>query len=113
MLGYSERPRQRWWATYSARGLEALLREHPAPGRRDRVSPEAWTGLEVAMRAGQMARLTDVQHYLQEQWGIGYRSLNGVSQLLKRRKTKLKTGRRRQRRANPAAQAAFKKYLRA
>jgi transposase len=65
------------------------------------------------MRAGRIARLQDVQHALQEQWGIGSRSLNGVSQLLKRHKTKLQTGRRRQRRANPAAQAALKQYLRA
>jgi transposase len=113
VLGYSERQLQRWWATYLASGLEAMLRWRPAPGRRERVSPAAWTGLEVAMRAGRIARLKDVQHYLQEQWDIGYRSLNGVSQLLKRHKTKLKTGRRRHRRANPAAQAAFKKYLRA
>jgi transposase len=113
VLGYSERPRQRWWATYIARGLEALLRWHPAPGRGACVSPEAWTGVEVAMRAGRIARLQDVQHALQEQWGIGSRSLNGVSQLLKRHKTKLKTGRRRHRRANPAAQAALKQYLRA
>jgi transposase len=112
VLGYSERQLQRWWATYRAGGLEALLLWQPPPGRRERVSPDAWAGLEVEMRAGRIARLRDVRDYLQAQWGIGYRSLNGVSQLLKRHKTKLKTGRRRHRRANPTAQAAFKKYLR-
>jgi transposase len=112
VLGYCERQLQRWWATYRASGLEALLLWQPAPGRRARVSPEAWTGVEGEMRAGRIARLKDVQHYLQEQWGIDYRSLNGVSQLLKRHKTKLKTGRRRHRQANLAAQIAFKKYLR-
>jgi transposase len=64
------------------------------------------------MRAGRISRLKDVRHYLQERWGIGYRSLNGVSRLLKRHNAKLKPGRRRHRRANPAAQAASKESLR-
>jgi transposase len=93
-------------------GLEGLLRWPPHPGRRERVSAEAWTALTMEMRAGRIARLKDVQGYLRDQWGIAYQSLNGVSQLFKRHKTKLKTGRRRHRQANPAAQAAFKKRLR-
>jgi len=60
-----------------------------------------------------MARLQDVQRDLPELWGIGYHSLNGVSQLRKWHQTKLKTGRRRQRCADPVAPAAFKQYLRA
>ena len=112
LLGYSERQLQRWWATYTMGGLEELLRRPARPGRQEQVSAEAWTALTMEMRAGRIARLKDVQGYLQDQWGIAYQSLNGVSQLFKRHKTKLKTGRRRQRRANPAAQAAFKKRLR-
>src|SRR5918996_287176 len=84
ILGYSERQLQRWWATYTTSGLDALLRSSPRPGRREQVSPQAWTALEVAMQAGQMARLKDVQRYLREQWGIDYHSLNGLSQLFKR-----------------------------
>jgi transposase len=112
ILGYSERQLQRWWATYTRSGLDALLRWHPRPGRQEQGSPQAWTALEVEMQAGQMARLKDVQRYLREQWGIDYHSLNGLSQLFKRHKTKLKTGRRRHRQADPAAQVAFKKSLR-
>jgi transposase len=109
VLGYSERQLQRWWATYTSRGLEALARWQPRPGRRERVPAAAWTALVIAMRAGHIARLKEAQRYLREQWGIDYHSLNGLSQLFKRHKTKLKTGRRRHRRADPAVQAAFKK----
>jgi transposase len=109
VLGYSERQLQRWWATYTSRGLEALVRWQPRPGRQERVPPEAWTAVAIEMGAGRLARLKEGQRYLREQWGIDHRSLNGLSQLFKRHKTKLKTGRRRHRRADPAAQAAFKK----
>jgi transposase len=109
VLGYSERQLQRWWATYTTRGLEALVRWQPRLGRHEQVSPEAWAALAMEMRAGRVARLKEAQRYLREQWGIDYHSLNGLSQLFKRHKTKLKTGRRRHRQANPAAQAAFKK----
>jgi transposase len=112
VLGYSERQLQRWWAIYTTQGLEALVRWQPRPGRSEHVSPEAWTALAMEMRAGRIARLKEAQRYLREQWRIDYRSLNGLSQLFKRHKTKLKTGRRRHRLADPAAQAAFKKYLR-
>ena len=112
LLGYSERQLQRWWATYLTGGLEALLRWQPHAGRPEQVSAEAWSALAVEMRAGRMARLKAVQCYLREPWGIPYHSLNGVSQPYKRHKTTLKTGRRRPRQANLAAQAVFKKSLR-
>jgi transposase len=108
VLGYSERPLQRWWATYTPRGLEALGRWQPRPGRHAQVSPEAWAALAMEMRAGRIARLNEAQQYLHAQWGIDDHSLNGLSQLCKRYTTKLKPGRRRHRQANPAAQAALK-----
>jgi hypothetical protein len=33
VLGYSARQLQRWWATYTSRGLEALVRWQPRPSR--------------------------------------------------------------------------------
>jgi transposase len=109
VLGYSERQLQRWWATSTTRGLAALVRWQPRPGRQEQVSPEAWAALAPEMRAGRVSRLKEAQRYLREHWRIDYQSLNGLSQLFKRHKTKLKTGRRRHRQANPAAQAAFNK----
>jgi transposase len=111
MLGYSERQLQRWWATYTAGGLDALLQRPARRGRQAQVSDEAWAALAGEMQAGRVARLKDAQRYLRERWGIDYRSLNGVSRLFIRHKTRLKTGRRHHRRANLAAQAAFKKSL--
>jgi transposase len=112
MLGYSERQLQRWWGTYTTGGLEALVRWPARRGRHAQVREGAWTALAAEMQAGRVAHLKEAQRYLRERWGIDYRSLNGVSRLFIRHKTKLKTGRRRHRRADLTAQAAFKKSLR-
>jgi transposase len=108
LLGYSERQAQRWWKRYAMGGLEALLAVTPHLGPAERITPAAWTGLAAEMRAGRIARLKDAQAYLRERHGIAY-SLNGVWELLRRRQAKPKTGRKRHVKADPAAQAAFKK----
>lgn len=111
LLGYSERQAQRWWRAYRSGGLAALLERRPREGRRERVGPAAWAALEAEMRAGRVARLREAQAFLRDRHGIAY-SLNGVSLLFKRHRVKLKTGRRRHRKADAAAQAAFKKGVR-
>ncbi|MBV8869892.1 MAG: winged helix-turn-helix domain-containing protein [Acetobacteraceae bacterium] len=111
VLGYSERQAQRWWRAYRSGGLAALLERRPREGRRERVGPAAWAALEAEMRAGRVARLREAQAFLRDRHGIAY-SLNGVSLLFKRHRVKLKTGRRRHRKADAAAQAAFKKGVR-
>ena len=63
------------------------------------------------MRAGRVARLREAQAFLRDRHGIAH-SLNGISLLFKRHRVKLKTGRRRHRKADAAAQAAFKKGVR-
>ena len=111
MLGYSERQAQRWWECYARGGLAALLDVGWPGGSRERITPEAWADLSAQMRAGAIGRLKDAQAYLRERWGIAY-CLDGISKLFIRRKAKLKTGRRRHRHAEAAAQAAFKKSVR-
>jgi transposase len=108
LVGHSPRQVARWWATYQAAGLEAVLRERPRRGKVSRLTPEALTGLEAAMSAGQIATLRDAQVYLAEQHGIVYGSLNGVWQQLRKHRIKLKTGRRRHEYADPVAQEGFK-----
>lgn len=108
LVGYSPRQLARWWAAYREGGLAALTRERPRPGKASRLTPEALAGLAEQMRAGAIATLEDARRYLAEQWGIAYASLNGVWWQLRKHRIKLKTGRRRHRRADPAAQAAFK-----
>lgn len=111
LLGYSERQAQRWWAAYRSGGLAALLERRPREGRRERVGPAAWAALEAEMRAGRVARLREAQAFLRDRHGIAY-SLNGISLLFQRHRVKLKTGRRRHRKADVAAQAAFQQGVR-
>jgi len=109
VLGYCERQLKRWWDTYQHEGLEALLSYEGAGGSTERISDEAWAALEEKMKQGQIARLEDARRYLAQQWNVEYRGVSSISELFKRRKTKLKTGRRRHEKADAAAQAAFKK----
>jgi transposase len=108
-LGYSVRTVERWWRCYSEGGLAALV---APPGRRgavERLTPEAWDGLQAEMRAGRIGGLHEAQAYLRDTWHIAY-GVDALSKLFQRRKTKLKTGRPRHHKvASPAEQAAFKK----
>src|ERR671911_3016394 len=52
VLGYSVRTVQRWWQCYRAGGLAALLAPPQRRGAAERLSPEAWEGLQAEMRAG-------------------------------------------------------------
>ena len=108
LVGYSPRQLARWWAAYRAGGLAALTRERPRSGKVSRLTPEALAGLEAAMRAGAIATLADARRYLAEQQGITYASLNGVWRQMRKHKIRPKTGRRRHRKTDAAAQAAFK-----
>lgn len=112
LVGYSVREVHRWWAWYRAGGLERLVAEARSGGRPSRLTPAAWAGLEAEMAAGRIATLADARQYLRQQWGIVYRSLQGVWWQLRRRRAKPKTGRRRHRRADPVAQEAYKRRLR-
>ncbi|MCG5239930.1 helix-turn-helix domain-containing protein [Azospirillum doebereinerae] len=109
LLGYHLRTVQRWWQTYRAGGLAALLPGPPHRGASERITPEAWTGLRAEMEAGHIGSLHDAQVYLRDHWSIDY-GIDAISKLFRRRKTKLKTGRPHHRKAaSPAVQAAFKK----
>jgi transposase len=108
LVGFSPRQVARWWAAYRAGGLAALLAEKPRPGKASRLTPEALAGLEGEMRAGRVATLEDARAYLRAQWGIEYASLNGVWWQFRKHGIKLKTGRRRHRRADPVARDDFK-----
>jgi transposase-like protein len=52
VLGYSVRTAQRWWQCYREGGLAALLAPPQRRGAKERISPEAWEGLQAEMRAG-------------------------------------------------------------
>jgi transposase len=109
VLGYTVRTLQGWWRRYREGGLPVLLAEPRPAGGRERITPEAWQGLQEERRAGQVGGLNEAQAYLRDHWHIDY-GIDAISKLFKRRKTKLKTGRHRHQRAASAdEQAAFKK----
>src|SRR4051812_49868239 len=110
-LGYSWRQCQRWFNSYNKGGLKELLKSRVSErGRQELVTPEAFEDLEEAMKQGDIATISQADQFLrQRRHGIEYAHPDGVGQLLRRRKVKLKTGRPRHEKADPQEQEAFKK----
>ena len=109
-LGYSWRQCQRWFASYKEGGLEELLKSRVHErGRQELVTPEAFEDLQEAMKRGEIATIGQADEFLRDRHGIEYAHPDGVGQLLRRRKVKLKTGRPRHEKADPEEQEAFKK----
>ena len=112
-LGYSWRQCQRWFASYRKGGLEELLRSRVSErGRQELVTEEAFEDLKEAMKRGEIATISEADEFLRLRHGIEYSHPDGVGQLLRRRKVKLKTGRPRHEKADPEEQEAFKKTSR-
>ena len=84
-LGYSERQLQRWWKLFKKAGIDGLLEEKAVGGSTERVTDAAWQGLKLAMRSGHINQLKEAQAYLKEHFGIEYSSLQGLSDMIKRR----------------------------
>jgi transposase len=109
-LGYSWRQCQRWFRSYQQGGLQELLKSRVSErGRQELVTQEAFEDLEEAMKRGEIATIAQADGFLRERHGIEYAHPDGVGQLLRRRKVKLKTGRPRHEKADPHEQEAFKK----
>ena len=109
-LGYSWRQCQRWFRSYQQGGLQELLKSRVSErGRQELVTQEAFEDLEEAMKRGEIATIAQADGFLRERHGIEYAHPDGVGQLLRRRKVKLKTGRPRHEKADPEEQEAFKK----
>ena len=112
-LGYSWRQCQRWFASYRQGGLKELLKSRvDERGRQEElVTPEAFEELQEAMKKGEIATIGQAHRFLSQR-GIEYSHPDGVGQLLRRRKVKLKTGRPRHEKADLEEQEAFKKLRR-
>ena len=74
------------------------------------LRPKPLQDLQEAMKNGEIATISQAHEFLSER-GIEYSRPDGVGQLLRRRKVKLKTGRPRHEKADPKEQEAFKKTL--
>jgi transposase len=112
-LGYSWRQCQRWFASYQEGAIEELLKStvHER-GRQELVTPEALEDLKETMKLGEIATIGQADEFLRERHGIEYAHPDGVGQLLRRHKIKLKTARPRHEEADPEEQDAFKKTSR-
>jgi transposase len=77
LVGYSAIQLTRWWERYRQAGLAELLKQHKPVGMASRMTGEAWAGLMVAMRKGEIATMEDAREYLEREWGIRYK--NGKS----------------------------------
>jgi transposase len=109
-LGYSWRQCQRWFASYQEGGTEELLKSRVSErGRQELVTPEALEDLKETMKTGKIATIAQADEFLRERHGIEYAHPDGVGQLLRRHKIKLKTGRPRHEEADQEEQDAFKK----
>ena len=109
-LGYSWRQCQRWFASYQKGGIEELLKSRVHErGRQELVTPEALEDLKQTMKMGQIATISQADEFLRERHGLEYAHRDGVGQLLRRHKIKLKTGRPRHEEADQEEQDAFKK----
>jgi transposase len=109
VLGYSERQLKRWFDAYREGGIGGLLDRGTPGGSTERMTPEAWAGLDQKMIDGQISRLEDARRYLADQHGIQYANITSISSLFQRHGVKLKTGRKQHRKADREEQAAFKK----
>lgn len=109
VLGYSKRQLKRWFDAYREGGLEGLLDRGSPGGSSERITPEAWAALKQKMIEGGISRLEDARRYLTEKHDVHYANVTSISDLFERRGVKLKTGRKQNRKADPEAQAAFKK----
>src|SRR3712207_4599264 len=108
---FRSRQCQRWFASYRKGGLEELLKSRVHErGRQEPVTPEAFEDLEEAMKKGEIATISEADQFLRERHGIEYSHPDGVGQLLRRRKVKLKTGRPRHERPTPRSRRLSKNF---
>ena len=73
------------------------------------MTPEAFDDLQEAMKRGEIATISQADRFLREHHSVRYSHPDGVGQMLRRKKVKLKTGRPRHEKADASEREAFKK----
>lgn len=92
LVGISHRRGQWLWKQYQQEGM-SYLAENQYKGYSGKLSAAAKAQLQQHLRSEQVETLQDAQEYLQQELGVQYKSLSGVSYVFSRLKIKLKTGR--------------------
>lgn len=110
-LNYSLRQCQRWFKSYQEEGLsDLLLASQQGRSSAERMTQAAWTALNKALLAGEIATYGQARRLLAE-YGIHYKDDSSVLKLFKRHGIKAKTGRPRHEKTDVAQQTEFKKTL--
>jgi transposase len=107
LIGLCERQSQRLWRIYQQEGL-AGLQKKPSWGYWGKLSSTQIAHLRQFLLDDRAETLADIQAYLQNNLGVSY-TIGGISDLCKRLKIKLKTGRPVNVRQQPGAIENFKK----
>ncbi len=107
IIGICERQSQRLWRTYQQKGLSGLQKK-PSWGYWGKLSSVQIAQLRQFLLDDQAETLADIQAYLKNNLGGSY-TIGGVSDLCKRLKIKLKTGRPVNVRQQPGSVEGFKK----
>jgi transposase len=110
---FPSKPPRRSCPSYKKGGTEELLKStvHER-ARQELVTPEALEDLKQTMKMGQIATIGQADEFLREPHGIEYAHRDGVGQLLRGHKIKLKTAPPRHEEADYEEQDAFKKTSR-
>ena len=109
--GVGKRTVERWLAWYRAGGLEVVLRRvrgHGVTGRRSRLTPEQQKALVAEAGTGAFRTYGEAQGWIQREYGVTY-SYPGTYAVLARFGVHPKVPRPRAVKADPEAQAAWKK----
>jgi len=111
IIHYSRGHCQRWLKSYQERGIVALLEPlKKPPGQSERMTPKAWEVLNDALDKGELGTYAQARELLAGV-GVVYKDDTSILKLFKRHGIKAKTGRPVHEKADPDAQAAFKKTL--
>ena len=109
MIHYSRGHCQRWLKSYQAQGIQALLEPlKKPPGQSERMTSAAWDALNAALDKGTIGTYAQARELLASV-GVVYKDDTTILKLFKRHGIKAKTARPVHEKADPEAQAAFKK----
>ena len=108
LIGISYRQGQWLWKQYQQQGI-SYLSENQYKGYSGKLSEQDKQRLQQHLKSDQVETLQDAQEYLQQELGVDYKSISGVSYVFSRLKIKLKTGRPSHVQKDPEAVESFKK----
>lgn len=110
LIGISHRQGQWLWKQYLQEGI-SYLSENQYKGYSGKLSAENKELLQQRLKSDDIDTLQAAQQCLEQDLGVKYKSVSGVSYVLSRLKIKLKTGRPSHVRKDPEAVEAFKKRV--